>query len=196
MTSTASFVILASRSPWRRQLMQQLRIPFETISPDVDETPEDGETPSRLARRLARSKAEHVAATSPDAIVIGADQVAEVGGRPVGKPGTTERARKQLRQQSGRIVEFHSGLCVCAPALTEPCIAVVTVTTRFRRLDDAEIERYVATEDVTATAGSIKSEGLGITLVDSIESSDPSALVGLPLITLRRFLADAGLQLP
>jgi len=128
--------------------------------------------------------------------VIGADQVADVNGAILGKPGTPAKAREQLRTQSGQRVAFHTGLCVCAPSLHEPLITVETVTTQFRTLTDDQIARYVAAEDVTATAGSIKSEGLGITLVESIESRDPSALVGLPLIALRAFLEQAGVALP
>ncbi|MES1930092.1 maf protein [Salinisphaera dokdonensis CL-ES53] len=189
-------IILASSSPWRRQLMRQLQIKFEATSPDVDETAQPQETPIALARRLAITKAQSVAEMWPEAIVIGADQVADVNGIILGKPGTRENAKKQLRQQSGQSVLFHSGLCVCAPGFDEPLATVETVTTRFRELSDAQIERYVQAEDVTATAGSIKSEGLGITLVEAIESSDPSALVGLPLIALRRFLEQAGVDLP
>ncbi|MES1925416.1 Maf family nucleotide pyrophosphatase [Salinisphaera sp. T31B1] len=195
-SSTSPLLILASSSPWRRQLLRQLQVRFEATSPDIDESPRDGEAPIELARRLAQTKAESIAEAWPEAIVIGADQVADVDGEILGKPGTAERARAQLRKQSGRTVAFHSGLCVCAPRLTGPLITVETVTTRFRELSDAQIARYVEAEDVTATAGSIKSEGLGITLVESIESRDPSALVGLPLIALRGFLEQAGLALP
>jgi len=196
MEKTTPRLILASSSPWRRQSLRQLGVTFDATSPDVDETPHAGEVPRSLAQRLARTKAESIAAQAPDAIVIGADQVADVDGQPVGKPGTIDRARQQLKQQSGRAVAFHSGLCLCAPAFDEPRVTVVTVTTRFRALSDDEIERYLAAEDVTGTAGSMKSEGLGITLAESIESDDPSALIGLPLIMLRRFLAAAGLALP
>lgn len=189
-------LILASSSPWRRQLLRQLGIPFETMSPDVDETALPDESPYAIARRLARAKAESIAAARPEAIVIGADQVADVHGEILGKPGSRACAIAQLRKQSGQVVAFHCGLCVCAPTLDAPLVTVETVTTRFRPLNDDEIERYVDAEDVTTTAGSIKSEGLGITLVDAIESRDPSALIGLPLIALRGFLARAGLPLP
>ncbi|WP_109994372.1 nucleoside triphosphate pyrophosphatase [Salinisphaera sp. LB1] len=196
MSAHRPHVILASSSVWRRQLLQQIGLPFEATSPDVDETAHAGEPGDALACRLARAKAEKVAADWPEAVVIGSDQVADVDGYILGKPGTAARAREQLRWQSGKRVVFHTGLCVCAPAFAEPRLHLETVTTRFRELDDAEIARYVAAEDVTATAGSLKSEGLGITLVAAIESSDPSALVGLPLIGLRRLLAEAGLALP
>lgn len=189
-------IVLASSSPFRRQLLEQLGLVFEAISPDVDETAHAGESPKALAERLAVTKARHIANTRPEAIVIGADQVADVDGTILGKPGNRDNARAQLRRQSGRTVLFHSGLCVCAPAFDQPESVVETVTTRFRELSDAQIARYVEAEDVTATAGSIKSEGLGITLVEAIESSDPSALIGLPLIALRRLLEQAGIGLP
>lgn len=189
-------VILASSSIWRYQLLRQLGLCFEAISPDIDETARDGEAGDGLACRLARTKADTIAADRPDAVVIGCDQVADVNGRILGKPGTAARAREQLQLQSGQAVVFHTGLCVCAPDFAEPRLHLETVTTRFRELSDAEIARYVAAEDVTATAGSLKSEGLGITLVSAIESKDPSALVGLPLIGLRRLLAEAGIALP
>lgn len=196
MPDRHSPVILASSSVWRRQLLHQINLCFETISPDVDERPGDGEASDALACRLARAKAEKIAADRPQAVVIGSDQVAGVDGRILGKAGTATRAREQLKLQSGKVVVFHTGLCVCAPAFTEPRLHLETVTTRFRELSDAEIDRYVAAEDVTATAGSLKSEGLGITLVSAIESQDPSALVGLPLIALRGLLAEAGIALP
>lgn len=189
-------IILASSSPWRRQLLEQLGLAFEAISPDVDETAQPGETSIALAERLAVSKARRVAETHPQAIVIGADQVADVDGLILGKPGTRENARAQLRCQSGQTVLFHSGLCVCAPNFEQPRSLVETVTTRFRQLSDEQIARYVDAEDVTATAGSMKSEGLGISLVEAIESRDPSALVGLPLIALCRLLEQAGITIP
>lgn len=188
-------IILASSSPWRRALLERLDLPHRAVAPDIDETAHDGEAPATLVTRLARAKAEAVAAAHPEAIVIGSDQVADLSGTILGKPGTVARAKEQLRAQSGRAVVFRTGVCVCAPG-APPDIAAVDVTTHFRALDEAEIERYVAAEDVTGTAGSIKSEGLGITLVDAIHSDDPSALVGLPLITLRGMLARAGAALP
>ena len=133
---------------------------------------------------------------SVDLAIDGADQVADVNGTILGKPGTRDNARAQLRCQSGQTVLFHSGLCVCAPAFEHPRSLVETVTTRFRQLTDEQIARYVEAEDVTATAGSIKSEGLGISLVEAIESRDPTALVGLPLIALRNLLEQAGIAIP
>lgn len=189
-------IILASSSPWRRQLLDQLGLAFEAISPDVDETAQPGESSVTLAERLAVSKARAIAAAHPDAIVIGADQVADVDGTILGKPGNRENAVAQLRRQSGQTVLFHAGLCVCAPAFDAPRSLVETVTTRFRQLSDEQIARYVDAEDVTATAGSIKSEGLGISLVEAIESKDPSTLIGLPLIALCRLLEQAGVAIP
>ncbi|WP_423820904.1 nucleoside triphosphate pyrophosphatase [Salinisphaera sp. SPP-AMP-43] len=196
MPASKPLIILASSSVWRRQLLRQINLRFEATSPDIDESATEGEASHALACRLAQTKAEKVAQAWPEAIVIGCDQVADVDGRILGKPGTHARAREQLRLQSGKTVVFHTGLCVCAPNFKAPRLHLETVTTHFRDLDDAEIARYVAAEDVTATAGSLKSEGLGITLVSAIESKDPSALVGLPLIGLRSLLADAGVALP
>ena len=189
-------IILASSSPWRRELLTRLGLEFEAISPDIDESARANEAPTALAERLAIGKARRIFDDRPEAIVIGSDQVADVEGDILGKPGTPEKARAQLRHQSGKTVYFHTGLCVCAPVFDTPRSCVETVTTRFRELDDARIARYVELEDVTATAGSIKSEGLGISLVESIESKDPSTLVGLPLIALCRLLAEAGVEIP
>ncbi len=189
-------LILASSSRGRRESLRRLGIKFDATSPDIDETPLTDENAPDLVRRLARLKAEHVFSTWPKAIVIGADQVADLAGEILGKPGNKHNAIEQLQRQSGRTVVFHTGLCVCAPTLAAPRVAIDTVTTRFRTPTDDEISRYVDSEDVTATAGSIKSEGRGITLVEAIESRDPTSLIGLPLIALRRLLAEAGLPLP
>ncbi len=189
-------LILASSSRGRRELLRRLGIKFDATSPDIDETPLPGENAPDLVQRLARIKAESVFATWPKAIVIGSDQVADLDGEILGKPGSEHNAIEQLRRQSGRTVVFHTGLCVCAPTLAAPRVTIDTVTTRFRTLTDDEIIRYVKSEDVTATAGSIKSEGQGIALVEAIESRDPTSLIGLPLIALRHLLAEAGLSLP
>lgn len=196
MARSTPTIILASSSPWRRQLLRQIGVRFEATAPDVDETAQPGEAGEALARRLAHTKAESVASAWPDAIVIGSDQVADVAGTILGKPGTPQRAEEQLRLQSGQTVHFHTGLCVFAPNFDTPRLHVETVSTRFRELSDEAIRRYVRAEDVTGTAGSMKSEGLGITLASSIESKDPSALVGLPLIALCDMLRDAGVELP
>lgn len=189
-------LILASSSRFRRQLLTRLGIAFTSISPDIDEAAGANESALALVQRLAQGKAEHIAADNPDALVVGSDQVADLDGEIIGKPGDRATAIDQLRKQSGRVVTFHTGLCLCVPGRAQPMVTTDTVTTHFRKLTDAEIERYVDSEDVTKTAGSIKSEGLGITLLDAIESDDPTTLIGLPLIALRRLLADAGVALP
>src|SRR5699024_12676149 len=181
----------AASSRFRRQLLSRLGVAFTCIAPDIDETPLAGESAPELVQRLARGKAEHVAADNQDALVIGSDQVADLDGHIIGKPGSRERAIRQLQQQSGRVVTFHTGLCLCAPSQAQPAVTTNPVSTRFRRLTATEIECYVDHEDVTQTAGSIKSEGLGISLLEAIDSNDPTALIGLPLIALRRLLADA-----
>lgn len=189
-------LILASSSRWRRELLDRLQIPYQAISPDVDESAQADEFAYSLVQRLAQAKARAVFADHPNSIVIGSDQVADLDGRIIGKPGNRDNAIAQLQRQSGRTVLFHTGVCVLAPGLAQPLEELVTVKTVFRSLERAEIERYVDAEDVTSTAGSIKSEGLGITLVESIQSDDPSALIGLPLIALRRMLLAAGMRLP
>lgn len=188
-------LVLASASPWRRELLARLGLAFAAIPADIDETPTPGESPRALVARLAAGKAAAIARQRPEAVIIGSDQVAGLDGEIIGKPGDNATAAAQLRRQSGRRVVFYTGLCVLAPGRA-PQETVVTVETRFRELADAEIARYLAAEDVTGCAGSIKSEGLGITLVEAIASDDPTALIGLPLIALRRMLAGAGLDLP
>ncbi|QWP76056.1 septum formation inhibitor Maf [Lysobacter sp. K5869] len=188
-------LILASTSRYRRELLERLRLPFDVARPDTDETPRDGEAPAALAQRLAEAKAAAVAAQRPDAWVIGSDQVAEFDGRPIGKPGGREGAIAQLSAMSGREVRFCTGLCVLrdgGPALSELDVTVV----RFRELTAAEIERYVDAEQPFDCAGSFKSEGLGIALFDAVESRDPTALIGLPLIATARLLRRAGYALP
>jgi len=194
--ATATRLILASSSPFRRMLLERLALDFEALSPDIDETAAANEQARDLVQRLAREKCLAIARQHPGAIVIGSDQVADLDGAIIGKPGNRENAIAQLLNQAGRTVFFHTGVCVKPPGDADPLQALVTVTTRFRRLTRSEIERYVDAEDVTGTAGSIKSEGLGITLVEAIESDDPTALIGLPLIRLREMLARAGLKRP
>lgn len=189
-------IILASSSRWRRELLDRLGLAYEAVSPDIDEAALPGEFAYSLVRRLALAKAQAVFDRHPDAVVIGSDQVADLDGRIIGKPGSRENAIRQLQSQSGRSVLFHTGVAVLGPGLREPLQELVTVKTVFRKLQDAEIQRYVDAEDVTGTAGSIKSEGRGITLVKSIQSDDPTALIGLPLIALCRMLAKAGVSLP
>jgi len=187
-------LILASTSRYRRELLERLRLPFTVESPEVDETPLPGEAPAALAQRLALAKARAVAAKYPDAIVIGSDQVADLDGTPVGKPGTHERAVQQLRAMSGRSVVFQTGVAVVCAASGFAGAALVPVTVRFRTLSDAEIELYLRTEQPYDCAGSAKSETLGIALLDAIESDDPSALVGLPLIRTCALLRQAGID--
>ena len=188
-------LVLGSTSRYRRELLQRLRLPFEVIGPHVDETPLPGEAPAALAQRLALAKARAVAAQRPDAIVIGSDQVADLDGEPLGKPGNHERAVAQLRRMSGRTVKFQTALAVvCAETGFEAAeLAVVEVV--FRELDDATIERYLRAEQPYDCAGSAKSEGLGIALLEAIHSDDPTALVGLPLIRTCRMIRAAGIEL-
>jgi len=188
-------LVLGSTSPYRRELLQRLRLPFTVVAPQVDETPQPGEAPAALARRLAAAKAAAVAALHPDAVVIGSDQVADLEGEPLGKPGNHANAVAQLRRMRGRVVVFQTALTVmCAQTgFAEHDLAPVRV--RFRELPDEEIEAYLRTEQPYDCAGSAKSEGLGIALLEAIDSDDPTALVGLPLIRTSRMLRAAGLRL-
>ncbi len=189
-------LILASTSPYRRELLQRLRIPFETVAPGVDETPRPGETPADLARRLSLEKARAVAVRRPEALVIGSDQAATLDGvATIGKPGTHARAVAQLRAASGATLVFHTGLCLWRPD-GPPIVDCVDTRVRFRTLADDEIERYLWAETPYDCAGSAKSEGLGVSLLDAQEGPDPTALVGLPLIRLAGMLREAGLRLP
>jgi septum formation protein len=187
-------LILASTSRYRRDLLQRLRLSFSTVAPHVDEAPQPGETPAALAQRLALAKADAVAILEPRAVVIGSDQVAELDGIALGKPGDHERATQQLRSMSGRAVRFHTAVAVirCSSAFVQQ--ALVTVTVRFRPLSDHEIERYLRLEEPYDCAGSAKCETLGIALAEAIESDDPTALVGLPLIRTAAMLRAAGLD--
>jgi septum formation protein len=190
-----SRLILASTSIYRRELLARLRLPFETARPEVDECPLPGESPQALAERLAVAKAGVIARREPAAFVIGSDQVAELDGRPLGKPGTRDGALAQLGAMSGRAVQFRTAVCV-RHADQAPRLAIDTTTVRFRSLSLVEIERYVDAEQPLDCAGSFKSEGLGITLFDAIETDDPTALIGLPLIATARLLREAGFALP
>ncbi|RZI77883.1 MAG: septum formation inhibitor Maf [Variovorax sp.] len=188
-------VILASTSRYRRELMNRLQLPFEVQAPEVDETARAGESPRDLARRLALEKAEAVALRFPEAVVIGSDQVADLAGEALGKPGDHARATAQLRRMRGRTLVFQTAVAVVcrASGFTQQDIAPVRVV--FRDLTDAAIERYLQAEQPYDCAGSAKSEGLGIALLDAIDSDDPSALVGLPLIRTCRMLRAAGVDL-
>ncbi|TMH32111.1 MAG: septum formation inhibitor Maf [Betaproteobacteria bacterium] len=187
-------LVLGSTSRYRRELLERLRLPFDVCAPDVDETPLPGEAPAALAVRLALAKARDVAAKFPGAVVIGADQVADHAGQSVGKPGNHERAAAQLRAMSGHSVVFQTAVAVVRADTGYAGSAVVPVTVRFRRLGEAEIERYLRIEQPYDCAGSAKSETLGIALLDSIDSTDPTALVGLPLIKTCALLREAGLD--
>ncbi len=187
-------LILASTSRYRRELLERLRLPFDVVSPQVDETPLPGEAPSALATRLAAAKAAAVAALHPHAVVIGSDQVAELDGTPIGKPGTHERAVAQLRAMRGRAVVFHTAVAVQRAAAGYAAAALAPVTVRFRDLTDAEIEHYLRTEQPYDCAGSAKCETLGIALLEAIDSDDPTALVGLPLIRTSALLRGAGID--
>ena len=194
-TSPARRLVLGSTSRYRRELMQRLCIPFDVAAPDVDETPQEGESPHDLACRLALAKARAVAALHPDAVVIGSDQVADLGGEPLGKPGTHERAVAQLQRMRGQTVVFQTAVAVVCQntGFAQTDLAAVRVV--FRNLSDAEIETYLRTEQPYDCAGSAKSEGLGIALLESINNDDPTALVGLPLIRTCRMLRAAGLPI-
>ena len=196
LTPTGRALVLGSTSRYRRELLQRLRLPFEVLAPDVDETPRPGEAPAALAQRLALAKARAVAAQRPDAIVIGSDQVADLNGEPLGKPGNHERAVAQLRRMSGQTVLFQTALAVVCQETGFEASELAVVEVVFRTLDDATIERYLRAEEPYDCAGSAKSEGLGIALLDRIVNDDPTALIGLPLIHTARLLRQAGLQLP
>ncbi|GAA3991923.1 Maf family nucleotide pyrophosphatase [Comamonas faecalis] len=189
-------LVLGSTSRYRRELLARLGLPFEVTAPATDETPLPGEAPRALALRLALAKARAVAAQHPGAVVIGSDQVADLDGQPLGKPGNHERATAQLRRMSGKTVIFQTALAVVCQATGFEQVDLAAVCVRFRALSDAEIERYLQAEQPYDCAGSAKSEGLGIALLDAIDSDDPTALIGLPLIRTCRMLRAAGLVLP
>jgi septum formation protein len=188
-------LILASTSRYRRELLERLRIPFDVVPPQVDETPLAAEPPSALSERLALAKAQAVARLHPQAVVIGSDQVADLDGIPIGKPGDHGRAIQQLKAMRGRKVVFHTALAVVRPSTGYVGTARVPVDVHFRAdLSDGQIEAYLRAEQPYDCAGSAKAEGLGITLLDAIRSDDPTALIGLPLIRTCALLRAAGLD--
>jgi len=191
---TAPVLILGSTSRYRRDLLGRLRLPFDCVAPQVDETPRPDEAPAALALRLALEKAREVASRHPDAVVIGSDQVADLDGQPIGKPGTHENAVAQLRRLSGRQAVFQTAVAVVRADTGFAKALLAPVTVRFRTLGDGEIERYLRLEQPYDCAGSAKSETLGIALLDAIDSDDPTALVGLPLIRTCALLREAGLD--
>jgi len=195
MSQAQRTLILGSTSRYRRELLARLRIPFDVVSPDVDETPLTGETPQALATRLALAKAKAVAALHPDAVVIGSDQVADLHGEPLGKPGTHARAVLQLQRMRGQTVVFQTAVSVVCQAKHFEQTELAQIKVRFRDLSDAEIEAYLRAEEPYDCAGSAKSEGLGIALLEAIENDDPTALIGLPMIRTARLLRAAGIDL-
>jgi septum formation protein len=196
---TGRTLVLGSTSRYRRELLERLHIPFEVESPDIDETPQSGESPRALALRLALAKARAVAQRHPQAVVIGSDQVADLHGVPLGKPGTHERAVAQLRRMRGQTVVFQTAIAVVCAATGFEQVDLAAVSVQFRSLeeglDDAEIEHYLQAEQPYDCAGSAKSEGLGIALLRQIDNDDPTALVGLPLIRTCRMIRAAGVRL-
>ena len=193
-------LILASSSVYRRSLLERLRLPFMCIAPDIDETPHAGEPPAATASRLALAKAQAVATANPQALIIGSDQVAELNGPPgapgmaLGKPGNYENALRQLQAVRGRRVVFHTALCLLDAASGRHHLELVPTVAFFRDLSDAQIERYLLLEQPYDCAGSAKIESLGVALLHKIESDDPSALIGLPLMTLVGMLKREGVE--
>lgn len=189
-------LILASTSKYRRELLQRLNVTFQCESPKIDESPLENETPLETCVRLAKLKCQDVASHHPGSIVIASDQVADVEGKAISKPGTHDKARAQLRSMSGKTIVFHTAVCLMhgeAEKLIEFC---VPTDVEFRELSPAEIERYLIAEEPYDCAGAAKSEGLGISLLSRIESTDPTALIGLPLIETSTALRELGLVIP
>jgi len=195
LASSGRPLILGSTSRYRKELLARLRIPFETAAPDVDETPHNNESPKDLALRLALAKARAVALKHPEAIVIGSDQVADLEGTPLGKPGNHANAILQLQRMRGKTVIFQTALSVVCIATGYERTDLAEVKVKFRDLSDAEIETYLRAEKPYDCAGSAKSEGLGIALLDAIDNDDPTALIGLPLIRTCQMLREAGVKL-
>jgi septum formation protein len=194
-SSFSRSLVLGSTSRYRRELLARLNVPFEVAAPEVDETPIPGEAPVVLAQRLALAKAQAVAAKFPQAVVIGSDQVADLHGQPLGKPGTHERAVQQLRQMRGQTMIFQTALAVVCLETGFVQQDIAQVRAIFRELTDDEIENYLRAEQPYDCAGSAKSEGLGIALLERIDSDDPTALIGLPLIRTARMISAAGVKL-
>ena len=188
-------LILGSTSPYRRELLQRLRLPFDVQRPEVDETPHAGETPKALAQRLALAKAQAVAQRFPQAIVIGSDQVADLNGEPLGKPGNHANAVAQLQRMRGQSVVFQTAVSVVCMSTGFEQTELAQVKVQFRHVSDEAIEAYLQAEQPYDCAGSAKSEGLGIALLECIDNQDPTALVGLPLILTCRLLRAAGMPL-
>ena len=192
--SVSPALILASTSRYRNELLQRLRIPFRAVPPEVDESPRPQERPSQLAQRLALAKSRAVARMHPDAVVIGSDQVADLHGQCLGKPGHHAAAVAMLQAMRGQTVRFHTALALTQASTGKELQDMACVEVVFRKLTDDEIEQYLTTEQPYDCAGSAKSEGLGIALLDRIDSDDPTALIGLPLIRTARMLRSFGLN--
>ncbi len=188
-------LILASSSKYRRELLHKLQIPFNSVSPKVDETAQINEKPHETALRLAQDKAKKIGKKHPHALVIGCDQVATLDGIELGKPGNHQNATKQLQMMRGREVTFHSALCLYNAATGNMQAEVVPYLVRFRQLSDAQIDSYLTKEQPYHCAGSAKSEGLGITLIERMIGEDPNALIGLPLIKLITMLQNEGVHI-
>lgn len=188
--------MLASASPYRRQLLERLQIPFQSQAPSIDESAGKNEPPVSLVQRLALEKAQAVAGDHTDALIIGSDQVAVLGEKILGKPGTHEGAIEQLQRCQGQAVTFYTGLCLLDSANGDYQIDCVPFTVHFKTLSRRQIERYVEQEKPYDAAGSFKSEALGITLFERMQGEDPTALVGLPLIRLTSMLNAAGIEVP
>lgn len=195
-TNSGLTLVLASTSRYRRELLERLKLPFQTIAPDIDERPLAGEQPAGTAHRLALAKAHAARGKFPNSLVIGSDQVAFCEGLRLDKPGNHEGALSQLRHSSGRSVSFLTAICLVNTASGRTQSRVVPTEVKYRKLSDSEIERYLNAEPAYDCAGSAKAEGLGIALVESIQSSDPTALIGLPLIALTEMLRDEKVPLP
>jgi septum formation protein len=189
-------LVLASTSRYRHELLNRLNIPFEVAAPNADETPLPGETPQALALRLASAKARAVQNAWPDALIIGSDQVAFVDGVVLNKPGNFDNAVAQLKLMRGKAVHFYTALCLLNSRSGQQQTALVPVTVHMREYGDAQLERYLRTEEPYDCAGSARIEGLGITLVAKLEGDDPNALIGLPLIALCDMLRNEGMELP
>ncbi len=189
-------LLLASTSPYRRALLERLRVPFSAVAPEVDEAPHAGEGPDMTASRLAQAKAHVIGVAHSGAIVIGSDQVAVLDGIALGKPGTHDAALAQLLAARGRAVVFHTAVCVLDAATGAAQVANVPTTVYYRDYSEAQARRYLELEQPYDCAGSAKIEGLGIALVERVDSTDPTALIGLPLITLVGMLQRAGIAVP
>ncbi|MDO9437414.1 Maf family nucleotide pyrophosphatase [Hydrogenophaga sp.] len=194
-TPSERALILGSTSRYRHELLSRLGLPFEAVAPQVDETPSAGEVPADLALRLAIAKARDVAQRHPQAVVIGSDQVADLHGEPLGKPGNHERAVSQLRRMRGQTVVFQTALAVVCQATGFEQHDTAAVRVVFRDLSDEEIENYLRKEQPYDCAGSAKSEGLGIALLERIDNDDPTALIGLPMIRTCRMIRAAGVRI-